>query len=585
MKKELILMTVLAPLFASALECRITDFTTEGKLSWTTSQSNVYCGIEQRSNLTAGSWQKKDPPAYWNLRSANTNMSALISPHRPDRSMFYRVVCSTNYMESTCSRFSIIPSSGIRIDGDVGDWQGIAASIIDAAEEAALPAGSDLKTVYFSHDTTNLNVRIDLANGTPTPDMSFQISFESNAPTNRFIDIQVGSLSCTVEEALSGSNDQNTIAHGTLALGVGVLEASVPLSALRLMELNYVRCQSSATAHGVDVTDLHEAIYNVQGIENLRIAQEIESYLVSRDYSGAALVVTDQGTILKKGFGNVIRSGNDPIDADTVFQLASLTKQFTAAAIMILQQEGYLNVNDTVAAHIPDYPNGHLITLQHLMRHTSGIINYTTIPDFWLGAPFTPEELVALFKDNPLEFTPGRRYRYSNSGYALLGYIIERVSGMSYADYLQEKIFVPLGMSRTGYGYSVVNDANVAPGYDAETGAAALYDDMTIPYAAGALTSTLNDLIKWDQSFHDRTLLTEESQAQIFTPGRRSYGYGWVISNTGYGERVFHHGGVISGFTSHIVRYPDTNKLIVLLSNEVYVDLPEIWAAIDDRLH
>jgi len=295
--------------------------------------------------------------------------------------------------------------------------------------------------------------------------------------------------------------------------------------------------------------------------------QTVEQFLASQNFSGAVLLVRNGNIVVNQGIGLVDRNGSEVINKNTVFRLASITKQFTATAILLLQQRGQLNVDDTVSAHLADYPNGETITIKNLLQHTSGIPNYTDLPDFdsIVTETYSPEQLIAVFKDLPLEFSPGSRFSYSNSGYALLGLIIEAVSGSSYRDFISLEIFAPLQMTRSGYGENTFSTDNIAHGYT-PSGAASTEIDMSIPYSAGALTSTLNDLYLWDQSFYGDTLLSEESEALMYTPGLENYAFGWVIDSSERGV-VYAHGGSINGFSTLIARLPGEQGLIVVLSN------------------
>lgn len=301
--------------------------------------------------------------------------------------------------------------------------------------------------------------------------------------------------------------------------------------------------------------------------------QSAEQYIESQNFSGAVLIVDEGETVLSKGFGLVDRNGTQTINADTVFRLGSISKQFTATAIILLQQKGLLSIDDSIGTYLEDYPNGERITIKHLLQHTSGIPNYTAVSNF--GSITTqyhsPEQVIALFKDLPLEFSPGSRYQYSNSGYSLLGYLIEVVSAKSYQEFINDEIFTPLQMTRSGYGENNFDGDNIAHGYswsDAEI----LAIDMSVPYSAGALTSTLNDLLLWDRSLYENILLTEQSKTLMFTPGLNNYALGWRVASDEHG-RIYGHGGSISGFKTYIARHPDENKLIVVLSNNQDYDV------------
>jgi CubicO group peptidase (beta-lactamase class C family) len=287
--------------------------------------------------------------------------------------------------------------------------------------------------------------------------------------------------------------------------------------------------------------------------------------------------------MINKGFGLTEQNGNVNIDSDTIFRLASVTKQFTAMAIMILQQQGLLDINETISNYIPDYPEstGKKITIKHLLRHTSGIPNYTLLPTFvdFTTQYHTPEELVSFFKDLPLDFPPGTKFNYSNSGYAVLGHLIEVISGSTYQTFIDNEIFIPLQMTRSGYGENDFNAENTAHGYTA-SGQKALAIDMSVPYSAGALTSTANDLFLWDQSFYNNSLLTEENTRILYTPGVNNYAMGWNITKAGDSE-IYSHAGLINGFSSYIIREPSKQRLIVILSNREGYNTG--WVA--DKLH
>ncbi|MCE7534516.1 serine hydrolase domain-containing protein [Aliivibrio fischeri] len=309
--------------------------------------------------------------------------------------------------------------------------------------------------------------------------------------------------------------------------------------------------------------------------------QSVDQYVDSLSFSGAVLIVDQGEIVLSKGVGLVDRKGTETINADTVFRLGSVSKQFTATAILLLQQKGLLNIDEPVATYLPDFPHGDIISIKNLLQHTSGIPNYTEFKNFGVIATqyHSPAQLVAMFKDLPLEFTPGTRFNYSNSGYVLLGYLIEVVSGISYEEFITTEIFSPLLMTRSGYGENTFGNDNIAHGYTS-FGAAASPIDMSVPYAAGALSSTLNDLFRWDHSFYENALLTKASKALLYRPGLNNYAMGWTVS-TGDNGRVYHHGGLIHGFSSFIARYPEEQRLIVVLANEEGYDV----AGLADQLN
>ena len=296
----------------------------------------------------------------------------------------------------------------------------------------------------------------------------------------------------------------------------------------------------------------------------------------------AVIVVRDGGIIFRKGQGIANLELEVPIEPDMVFRLGSLTKQFTAVAILMLAEQGKLTLDDSISKFLPDYPtHDHLITIKHLLTHTSGIKSYTSMPEWpplW-RKDFTVQELIDFFKHQPMEFAPGKRWAYNNSGYVLLGAIIEKVSGQTYEEFIQQSIFEPLGMKQSYYD----NPSRVIPrrvaGYDKspEGFSNAAYLSMTQPYAAGGLASTVDDLVLWDSALYTERLLKHETlkQAQIshrLTDGSTTaYGYGWEISEYA-GYRLIEHGGGIHGFRTRAIRVPDDRVFVAVLSNNGGVD-------------
>lgn len=313
-----------------------------------------------------------------------------------------------------------------------------------------------------------------------------------------------------------------------------------------------------------------------------QIEQLLSKYNEYGQFNGSALVAENGKVIFKKGFGSANMEWNIPNQPDTKFRLGSISKQFTALLIVKLAEEGKIKLDVPITTYLPDYPkeNGDKITIHHLLTHSSGIPNYTDSPGFFKDKarnPYTPEEFVKTFSSLALEFTPGEKFNYSNSGYFLLGYIIEKITAKTYEQYLQEVIFTPLKMVNSGYDHSEVILKNRAAGYERKgkliTNAA--YIDMSIPYAAGSLYSTVEDLYLWDQALYTNKLLSAKSMESLFKPyislGRASYGYGWFIDEVDNGNKgklkTIGHGGGINGFNTIISRYPSDKNLIVLLNN------------------
>lgn len=328
-------------------------------------------------------------------------------------------------------------------------------------------------------------------------------------------------------------------------------------------------------------------------------AQQIEQLLAKYNeygqFNGSALVAENGKIIFKKGFGSANMEWNIPNQTDTKFRLGSISKQFTALLIVKLAEEGKIKLDVPITTYLPDYPkaNGDKITIHQLLTHTSGIPNYTSLPNFFKDKsrnPYTPEEFVKTFSSLPLDFTPGEKFNYSNSGYFLLGYIIEKISGKTYEQYLQEIIFTPLKMVNSGYDHSDIILKNRAAGYERQGKAIknAAYLDMSLPYAAGSLYSTVEDLFLWDQALYTNKLLTEKSMESLFKPYIKAwngfYGYGWSTYEVPNGENskisVVEHGGGINGFNTIISRIPADKNLVVLLNNTGGTVLGEMNTAI-----
>ena len=273
------------------------------------------------------------------------------------------------------------------------------------------------------------------------------------------------------------------------------------------------------------------------------------------DTPGASVIVIQDGQVLhKEGYGLANIEHGVPNTPHTKFRLGSVTKSFTAAAILMLHEQGLLSIDDKVSRHLPDLHSADRMTIRHLLTHTSG---------------FSESE------DEPLLFEPGERINYSNFGYNLLGRILEKVSGKSYEDYVQEHIFRPLGMLNSGYDRHTPILKNRASGYSIGSNGGyvnAEYIDMSGPHAAGALYSTVEDLYLWDQALHTDKLLKASTLEQAFTPAKLSggreaaYGMGWMLGDRG-GLREVGHGGDITGFNSYIARFPDQHFSVMVLSN------------------
>jgi CubicO group peptidase (beta-lactamase class C family) len=302
-----------------------------------------------------------------------------------------------------------------------------------------------------------------------------------------------------------------------------------------------------------------------------RMEQVIQTFVEQKQFMGAVLVARGAEMLLDKGYGFADVELNVPTSPNTKFRLGSLTKQFTAASILLLQELGKLNVKDPVKKHMPDAPAAwDKITIFNLLTHTSGIPNFTSFPDYASLEPFatTPVQLVARFRDKPLEFQPGEKWSYSNSGYVLLGYLIEKISGKSYAEFVDENIFKPLGMANSGYDSNSTVIQNRASGY--VRGANGLvnagYINMTVPFSAGGLYSTTEDLLRWEQGLFGGKLLSSASLKEMTIPFKNDYAYG-LLTRTVNKHQVIDHGGGIEGFNTLLAYYPVDNLTVIVLGN------------------
>lgn len=272
----------------------------------------------------------------------------------------------------------------------------------------------------------------------------------------------------------------------------------------------------------------------------------------------------------------------------TKFRIGSMTKQFTAVAILQLTEKGLLGLQDTLSIYINDFPKGDKVTIHHLLTHTSGIFNSTSSKNFenTMRNPHSVIDLIEEFKNEPFDFEPGTSFLYSNSGYILLGYIIEKVSGMSYEDYLRENIFEKFSMNDTGYdnyrklikdrtsGYSIMGEDNKLINCP--------FIDMSIPYAAGAIYSTINDIHIWNNKLFSYSILNKNTLDKMLskhakTEDRRYYGYGLFIEDVKVNEKIIKkvsHGGVIPGFQSANRVFPNENIQLTMLGNILSPSLP-----------
>lgn len=311
------------------------------------------------------------------------------------------------------------------------------------------------------------------------------------------------------------------------------------------------------------------------------LEQKVDAYLKSEyktDEPGVTFLIAKDGKpIYQKAFGMANLELNVPMTAKNVIEIGSITKQFTAVAILMLEEQGKLKVDDDITKYIPDYPTlGKKISIHQLLNHSSGIKSYTGMPNFMANArtDMTPKVLIDVFKNEAMDFEPGEKFLYNNSGYILLGYIIEIASGQTYADFIEENIFQKLGMNSSSYGSMRDIVPNRASGYSkTENGYRnADYLSLTLPYAAGSIMSTTEDLLKWQNALNNHSLIKKSSyekaiHGSTLNSGEHiQYGYGLVEANIN-GSPSIQHGGGIFGYTTMGIYLPDEKIFVSGLTN------------------
>ncbi|MFT3827731.1 MAG: serine hydrolase [Chitinophagaceae bacterium] len=289
-------------------------------------------------------------------------------------------------------------------------------------------------------------------------------------------------------------------------------------------------------------------------------------------FNGSVLVAQKGKVLLEKGYGKKDVKAGTFNDSVTIYQVGSVTKQFTAALILWLQEQKKLSVTDKLSKYFPGYPQGDKITIENLLTHTSGVHNYTDSAGFMqteITKPVTSDKMIAMFRSWPLDFEPGTQWNYSNSGYSLLGYIIEKITGKPYETLMHQVILGPVGMEHSGFDFKHLQSADKATGYLTLTktgGMPAPIVDSSVSFSAGALYTTVGDLYRWDRAINSNKIVKAASWQKAFTPYKQNYGYGWMIDSL-YGTPRIHHGGGIHGFNSNIARFPSEDVTIILISN------------------
>ncbi|MHA7057197.1 serine hydrolase [Aquimarina sp. M1] len=320
-------------------------------------------------------------------------------------------------------------------------------------------------------------------------------------------------------------------------------------------------------------------VFSLSQAQNMeKEIDDIVSSMYTAGEPGISILIAKNGKpFYRKAFGKANLELDVPMKPENVFEIGSITKQFTAVAILMLEEQGKLKIEDEITKYIPDYPtNEKKITIHHLLNHTSGIKSYTGMGSFMESArtDMTPTELIDVFKNEPMDFDPGEEFRYNNSGYILLGHIIEVVTKDTYENFIEKNIFEKIGMNSSYYGSMSELIKNRASGYKQEGDSYlnADYLSLTLPYAAGSLMSTVDDLLKWQNAvsantFIKRTSLEKAINGSTLNNGEEiNYGYGWGKINI-QGSKGYAHSGGIFGYTTNEIFLKDENVYIIGLTN------------------
>lgn len=311
------------------------------------------------------------------------------------------------------------------------------------------------------------------------------------------------------------------------------------------------------------------------GQDSVRIKLDalMKAYTEQDKFSGAVLVARGGAVLLAKGYGYKNQQARTLNDTSTLFQIASITKQFTSALILQLVEQRKLQLTDKLNRFFPDFPRGDSISIEHLLTHTSGI-DHLTVDVQHLRLPYrgaaAPDSIRNRFKGQPLDFLPGTKWSYSNAGYFLLGLIIEQRTGLTWFEAVRRNILVPLHMTHSGFDFKRLVSTDKATGYYADSSEAPdkipPIPDSLEPYAAGAIYSTVGDLYRWHQAMQRYAVVHQPLMERAYTPFLNNYGYGWIIDSV-FGKRAVSHSGGIFGFRSNLLRIPEDDVCVILLAN------------------
>lgn len=398
----------------------------------------------------------------------------------------------------------------------------------------------------------------------------------------------------------NGKEEKIKIFHdsGEIELGIGDSD-TILKKARTFMPLEFLSNRTNLIL-GLDnneqIIKINNPKKNVEGYFEMtkdeNIKTELNDYMKSleenKNFYGSVLVAKDGKVLLNNGYGFADLNQKTKNKSGTKFAIGSVTKQFTAMGIMQLVEQDLIKVDDKISKYIPSAPYGDKITIHNLLTHTSGLVNYTNLNEFLTGniKNKKPIELIEIIKDLPLEFQPGERFEYNNTGYLLLGMIIENVSEKPFEDYLKENIFNPLNMKDTGISYGKNNETPDSTPYVGHLEVQPIDDKLLLSqaYGAGNMYSTVEDLYRWDRALNTEKLVKKETLDKIFkghTPITEevSYGYGWMIEDT-ENRREIYHGGNTFGYSSNIARYIDEDLTVIILTNKGISDVERLTNAL-----
>ncbi|MDB5091432.1 MAG: hypothetical protein JWR09_5426 [Mucilaginibacter sp.] len=324
---------------------------------------------------------------------------------------------------------------------------------------------------------------------------------------------------------------------------------------------------------------------NMHAQDTSKVNELITAYKKLDKFNGTVLVAAYGRIIFEKGYGYCNAAKGTRNNPQTIFQIASITKTFTSAVVLKLVQQHQLSLTDKLSKWYPKFPNAEKITIGHLLSHTSGIFDYTH--EDTVTKVNTEQNMMAFLAKKPLDFQPGSDWRYSNSGYSILGFIIGKVSGIPYEQAVRKYIFKPLHMDHSGFDFEHLQNKEKATGYSMINDTIktiAAYSDSSVVFAAGAIYSTAEDIYKWHRGLQSYQIVYKELLDKAYTPLKRNYGYGWIIDAVDNKKMVYHSGN-IAGFSSVLVRIPQDDICIVLLNNQEGTELEPIARKILDILY